>query len=274
MSASTDETEGRSRLRSLLGSFDRLAIAVSGGVDSTTLGVLAHRLLGSRALLVHAVSPAVPAAATDRLRALAEREGFALRLLDARELADPRYRANPIDRCYFCKTNLYAAIRAIWDGPIASGTNRDDLGDFRPGLRAAAEAGVRHPYVETGLDKAAVRALARSLGLAAIADLPASPCLASRLETGIPVSPERLALVGAVERLLEHRLGAGDQRCRLRGDRVELELPEARLATLDEGSRAELAAEVAVLLAEHGLALPVRLAPYRRGSAFVRPTRA
>lgn len=274
MSADRPGLDPSSRLGALLASFDRLAIAVSGGVDSTTLGVLAHRLLGSRALLVHAVSPAVPAAATERLRALAEQEGLALRLLDARELADPRYRANPVDRCYFCKTNLYAAIRAIWDGPIASGTNRDDLGDFRPGLRAAAEAGVRHPYVEAGFDKAAVRALARSLGLAAVAELPASPCLASRLETGIPVSPERLALVATVERLLEQRFGPGDQRCRLRADRVELELPEARLAALDETSRAELAAEVAALLAEQGLALPVRLAAYRRGSAFLRPARA
>ncbi|MCS6779702.1 MAG: hypothetical protein NZ555_08375 [Geminicoccaceae bacterium] len=274
MRANTDDAAAVSRLRTFLASFDRLAIAVSGGVDSTTLGVLAHRVLGARALLVHAVSPAVPAAATERLQALAAGEGFALQLLDARELADPRYRANPIDRCYFCKTNLYAAIRANWDGPIASGTNRDDLGDFRPGLKAAAEAGVRHPYVEAGFDKAAVRALARRLGLGAIADLPASPCLASRLETGLAVSPERLALVAAVERLLENRFGPGDQRCRLRADRVELELPEARLATLEERARAELAAAVAGLLAEHGIGLPVRLAPYRRGSAFVRPARA
>ena len=263
--------EAADRLRAILQGFDRLAVAVSGGVDSTTLGVLAHRLLGPRALLVHAVSPAVPSAATARLRELATREGMALRLLDAGEFADPRYRANPLDRCYFCKTNLYAGIRRIWDGPIASGTNRDDLGDFRPGLRAAGEAGVHHPYVEAGLDKTAVRRLARALGLAELAELPASPCLASRLETGVAVTRERLALVAAVERLLEERLGPGDQRCRIRADRIELELPEQRLAGLEEATRAELLGAAGAILAEHGLDLPVRLAPYRRGSAFLRP---
>lgn len=270
MSAPPRADPAAARLRTLLSGFDRLAIAVSGGVDSTTLGVLAHRLLGERALLVHAVSPAVPRAATERLRELARREGYRLRLLEAGELADPRYRANPLDRCYFCKTNLYAAIGRIWDGPIASGTNLDDLGDFRPGLRAAAEAGVRHPYVEAGLDKAAVRALARSLGLGPIAELPAQPCLASRLETGLAVSPARLALVAAVEELLEERLGPGDQRCRLRADRIEVELPEPRLAAMDAAARAELAAAAAAVAARHGVALPLRLAPYRRGSAFLR----
>lgn len=273
MSALEPASEVVNRLRTILAGFDRLAVAVSGGVDSTTLGVLAHRLLGRRVLLLHAVSPAVPGAATERLQELVRREGAALRLLDAGELADPRYRANPLDRCYFCKTNLYAAIRRVWDGPVASGTNLDDLGDFRPGLRAAAEAGVRHPYVEAGLDKPGVRALARALGLAELAELPASPCLASRLETGIPVSPERLAAVAAVERFLEERLGPGDQRCRIRADRVELELPESRLTALDHAVRAALAAAAGSILAEHGLDLPVRLAPYRRGSAFL-PTGA
>lgn len=265
--ATTDP--GIARLEAILGTFERLAVAVSGGVDSTSLGVLAHRLLGARALLVHAVSPAVPVAATERLRALAAREGFVLRLVDARELADPRYRANPLDRCYFCKLNLYDTIRRVWEGPIASGTNLDDLGDFRPGLRAAEEAAVRHPYVEAALHKDAIRALARTLGLGPIADLPASPCLASRLETGIPVSPERLALVAEVERLLEARLGPGDQRCRIRADRIELELPERRLEALDHDARAALLAAVAAIVAEHGVELPLRLAPYRRGSAFL-----
>lgn len=271
MSSLEPDVEPAEQLRTILAGFDRLAVAVSGGVDSTTLGVLAHRLLGERALLVHAVSPAVPAAATARLRELATREGAALRLLDAGEFADPRYRANPVDRCYFCKANLYAAIRRIWEGPIASGTNRDDLGDFRPGLSAAGEADIRHPYVEAGLDKAAVRRLARALGLAEIADLPASPCLASRIETGIAVSPERLALVAAVERLLEERFGPGDQRCRIRADRIDLELEAPRLAALGDAERAALLAEASAVVRAHGVALPLRLAAYVRGSAFLRP---
>lgn len=263
--------ERTARLRAILLSFPRLAVATSGGVDSTTLAVLAHRVLGPRVLVVHAVSPAVPQEATARLRALAQREGFALREIDAGELADPRYRANPLDRCYFCKHNLYAAIARIFDGPIASGTNCDDLGDFRPGLRAAREAGVRHPYLEAGLDKAAVRALARSLGLGELAELPASPCLASRVETGIAVTPERLALIARIERLLSERFGPGDQRCRLRARGIELELPPERLLALDAPARAALLRAVEALLAQAGLAMPVTVAPYRRGSAFVHP---
>lgn len=260
---------GEAALSSVLAGFARLAIAVSGGVDSTTLAALAHRRPGLRAVMVHAVSPAVPEEATARLRTLAAAEGWDLRLVDAGELVDPRYRANPVDRCFFCKTDLYAAVARIWDGPIASGTNRDDLGDFRPGLRAAAEAGVRHPYVEAGMGKAAVRALARALGLGAVAELPASPCLASRLETGIAVTPERLGLVAAVERLLGERLGPGEQRCRVRADGIEIEIDGTRLAGLDASGRSALLAAVEGVLGAAGVHAPVRLAPYRRGSAFL-----
>ena len=110
--------------------------------------------------MYHATGPAVPAAARGRVEAHAAKHGWPLALLDAGEQADPRYRANPVDRCYYCKTNLYARIREATPDTIASGTNRDDLDDFRPGLRAAAERDVVHPYVEAGIDKARVYALA------------------------------------------------------------------------------------------------------------------
>ena len=130
-----------------------LAVAVSGGVDSLTLADPRPPAgLGPTALMVHAVSPAVPGEATARVRAEAAREGWDLRVIEAGEFADPAYRANPVNRCFFCKTNLYGAIRqrhrpARW----LSGANLDDLGEYRPGLDAAREHGVRHPYVEAGL---------------------------------------------------------------------------------------------------------------------------
>jgi uncharacterized protein len=158
-------------LSTVLGGYPRLAIAVSGGVDSMTLAHAAHRRLPA-VTMVHAVSPAVPAHATARVRAHAERAGWRLIVTGAGEFDDPRYRENAVDRCYFCKTNLYARIAAVTDGPIASGANLDDLSDYRPGLTAAAEHGVVHPYILAGMDKAAVRALARDSGLDDLAELP------------------------------------------------------------------------------------------------------
>ncbi len=167
-------------LDGVLGGLPRLAIAVSGGVDSMTLAHAAHRIGLPDISVVHALSPAVPAEASARVREHAARFGWRLREVDAGEFADPSYRANPVNRCYFCKTNLYARIALVVTGPIASGANLDDLGDYRPGLTAAAEHGVRHPFVEAGMDKAAVRALARDVragrcGGAAGAALPVEP---------------------------------------------------------------------------------------------------
>ena len=150
-----------------LDAHERLAIAVSGGVDSMTLAHVAHGRSRSRPTMVHAFGPAVPASARERVERHAARHGWDLRVLDAGEYDDERYRANPANRCYYCKSNLYDRIREDHDGPIASGTNLDDLDDYRPGLAAARERGVVHPYVEAGLDKSAVYSIAgdaRALG--------------------------------------------------------------------------------------------------------------
>ena len=134
-----------------------LAIAVSGGVDSMTLAHFARRETAARVIMVHAASPAVPPRATARVRDHAARFGWDLIVTDAGEFADPSYRANPVNRCYFCKTNLYERIRRITDARIASGANLDDLDDYRPALLAAKEHGVVHPFIEAGFAKAAVR---------------------------------------------------------------------------------------------------------------------
>lgn len=255
------------RLERLLGALPRLAIAVSGGVDSLTLAHVASRVPGLELQVLHAVSPAVPATATERVRRHALSAGWQLREIDAGEYADPRYRANPVDRCFHCKTSLYARIRALTQAPIASGTNLDDLGEYRPGLDAAREHGVRHPFVEAGVDKATVRRIAAHLRLDDIADLPSQPCLASRVETGIAIDARDLAFVATVEEAVAALVGTGDIRCRVTGAGINLELDPALL-----DGRAELGERLDTLVAGLCTAQARRYAgrrAYRRGSAFL-----
>jgi uncharacterized protein len=257
-------------LEQVLDGLGEAAVAVSGGVDSLTLAVLAGRRLGTeRVLMMHAVSPAVPPEATERVRAMADADGWRLQVIDAGEFADPRYRANPANRCFFCKTSLYGAIAARTERQILSGANTDDLTEYRPGLDAARAHGVRHPYLEAGLDKAAVRTLARSLGLAETAELPASPCLSSRIETGIAIDPEELAAVHRAETLLRTALKPRTVRCRVRKAGVVLELDAETLAKLEPEARADLSRDVAALMPPEFAGRGVRFEPYRTGSAVL-----
>ena len=261
-------------LERVLEGMDRAAVAVSGGVDSMTLAVVAHRALGGSASMLHAVSAAVPADATDRVERYGRREGWRLRRIDACELLDARYVANPVNRCYFCKTNLYSTIAPLAGAgtTVLSGTNTDDLGDFRPGLAAAEEHGVRHPYVECGIDKSAVRAIATRLGLHDLAELPAAPCLSSRVETGIAIDSAVLAAIDACERLVRDAIGVGTVRCRVRRDAVVVELDAAALAGLDGPRRVALAGEVEARMTAAGVSRALRFEPYRMGSAFLKPS--
>ncbi|MGY1743021.1 MULTISPECIES: ATPase [unclassified Blastococcus] len=215
----------------------RRAVACSGGVDSLLLATVAHRADPAGTLVVHSVTPAVPAAATARVLEAAAAQGWALRTVRSSEFDDPRYLANPRNRCYVCKSHLYDAMSdlvAAVGGThvLLSGANTDDLGEYRPGLVAAAEHGVRHPYVEAGIGKAGIRALAASLGLG-WADLPASPCLASRLYTGTAVTPVRLRAVEVGEELVTRLTGIRVVRCRLLGDAVRIEVADADRDRMD-----------------------------------------
>lgn len=267
-----DLDDAMARLAQVLRAHAEIVVAVSGGVDSLTLAAFAHDTLGERARLVHAVSPAVPTAATERVKAFAAARGAALTLLDAGEFADEAYRKNPANRCYFCKSHLYDAIRARFQASIVSGANVDDLGDYRPGLLAASERDVRHPFIEAGLTKVLVRELARRLGLGEIAELPSAPCLSSRVETGIRIEAPALALIDGIETEIRESLHPLTVRCRVRHRGVVVELDEAALVSLRPGDKQVWAARIAARAIEVGLSGVVDFEVYRQGSAFLRPT--
>ncbi len=182
----------RERLVETLRGYGRVAVAYSGGVDSTVVAQAAYEALGDAAIAVTAVSDSLAAGELEEAQELARRIGIRHRVIRTEEFADPNYLRNQPDRCYFCKSELYGRLSGLLGelgvDVIASGANTDDLGDHRPGMRAAAENGVRHPLQECGLGKAEVRALARAWGLPTW-DKPATPCLSSRIAYGEEVEP-------------------------------------------------------------------------------------
>ncbi len=239
-------------------------VAYSGGVDSSVVAAAAARVLGERALAVTAVSAALASGELDGARAVARSIGIAHEVVRTDELAREGYRRNGRDRCYHCKDELYGVLGELAGrrgyAVVVSGANVDDLGDWRPGLRAAAEHGVRHPLVEAGLGKAQVRAIARTLGLPNAAK-PASPCLASRLPYGTPVDPEVLERVDRAELALK-RLGLRELRVRHFGPLARVELGETDLARAGTPS-GRRAIEAAVLGAGYAR---LEIAPFRSGS--------
>ena len=259
-------TESLQALVSVLRPHSALAVAVSGGVDSMVLAYLAHRFAPVPVEAVHAVSAAVPAAATERVQRHALRHGWKLRLIDAGEMADPDYLRNPVDRCFHCKKNLYGRMAAIAGRSIASGTNVDDLSDFRPGLEAAREHGVIHPYVEAGLRKSDIYALAQAHGLDDLAALPAQPCLSSRIETGIGVDAAALRFIEQAELQLAAWLpGQSALRCRITAAGVVLECE-----TLPEGATRQGLEQWAESVCAQAGRRFAGVRPYRRGAAFLR----
>jgi uncharacterized protein len=215
-----------SELEACIEQMQSAVVAFSGGVDSSLVAAVAASVLGDRALAVTAVSPALASGELDGARAVASAVGITPRVITTDELRRPEYRRNDRFRCYHCKSELYDQLEqtAAAEGyaVVLSGANADDTSDWRPGLTAAAEHGVRHPLVECGIDKAQVRLLARALAVPS-AEKPASPCLASRLPYGTEVTPEVLAQVDRAETAVK-ALGFNELRVRHYGRLARVEL--------------------------------------------------
>ena len=248
-----------------------ISVAVSGGIDSVTLAMLATQTPNVSVQMYHAVSPAVPSQATDRVKQLARDYGWNLKILDAHEFADEDYLSNPVNRCFYCKTNLYKAISTVTEDVILSGANVDDLSDYRPGLDAAKNAQVRHPFVETHTDKRMVRDIAKSIGLGELSELAASPCLSSRVETGIRIDPELLPLINESERLIKQSVSPEPKivRCRLRATGIVIELDGGSLSSLTTQKESALKGIINGVFEKRGYCYPVSFEAYKLGSAFI-----
>ena len=254
------------RLRELLAGYRSVLIAFSGGVDSAYLAIAAHGVLGERALAITADSPSYPDTHRRLALSIARDFGFAHEMIRTAELERPEYRANPANRCYYCKDELYSQLAALARerdfAMVIDGNNADDRGDYRPGRQAAREHGVRSPLDEADLTKDDIRALARAAGLASW-DEPASACLSSRIPYGQEVTDQRLRQIEQAEQVLRD-LGFRIFRVRHHDTVARLEIARAEMPrALDPGVNATLVASLKALGYQY---VSLDLQGYRLGS--------
>ncbi|MEB3827481.1 ATP-dependent sacrificial sulfur transferase LarE [Phormidium sp. CCY1219] len=219
------------QLRTLFQQMDRALIAYSGGIDSTLVAKIAYDVLGDRALAVTAVSPSLLPEDLEDARIQAAAIGIPHEEVETQEMANPNYTANPVNRCYFCKSELHDTLKplALSRGYpyVVDGVNADDLKDYRPGIQAAKERGARSPLAEVGVSKTEVRQLAKQLALPWW-DKPAQPCLSSRFPYGEEITVYKLQRVGRAERYLR-QLGLQNLRVRSEKDTARIELPPEQI---------------------------------------------
>jgi len=216
-----------SQLQALFTEMDQALIAYSGGVDSTLVAKVAYDVLGDRALAVTAVSPSLLPEELTEAQVQAQMIGIKQELVETQEMANPDYTSNPINRCYFCKSELHDTLKPLaiarGYGYVVDGVNADDLQDYRPGIQAAKERGARSPLAELGISKLEVREISRLLGLDWW-DKPAQPCLSSRFPYGEEITVSKLQRVGRAEVYLRS-LGYQNLRVRSQEDTAKIELP-------------------------------------------------
>lgn len=228
--------EKRDRLLRILRDYGSVVVAFSAGVDSTVVAKAAALACGEKAVAATALSPSLASGELDQARELAEMIGIRHEIVETGEFSNPAYLANPGNRCYFCKTELYGHLGSLADqlgfNVVVNGANLDDQGDYRPGMAAAVENSVASPLIDAGFSKADVRELAKSWSLP-VWDKPATPCLSSRIAYGVEVTPTRVRMIDAAEQFLSQLTGEKELRVRLEyQDLARIEVPVVCLAMI------------------------------------------